>query len=237
MPKFLDLTGKRFGKLIALNVRKHDGCYFYECKCDCGNTKTIRAGALTRKEKPTESCGCKSKPEKGERNPNYRHGHAPHGKRSKTLSAWSCMMSRCYREKDKSFHYYGGRGILVCERWHRFDNFLSDMGPTPIGFSIDRIDNNGNYEPDNCRWTTQLQQVRNSRRNIVVNYNGKEMCFSELCEITGVNYATALSRYEKGYPIEIVINKNNMHSIARNKKTGLNNYIDIAKERLASRNK
>lgn len=235
MPKFVDLTGKKFGKLIAVSFEKKNGYYHYHCKCDCGNEKPIKAGALTRKNKSTKSCGCNSGPETGEKNPNYKHGHAPHGKRSKTASAWSCMMSRCYREKDKSFRHYGGRGISVCDRWHKFENFLEDMGIAKPGLSIDRINVNGNYEPSNCRWATQLQQVRNLRNNIVVSYNGKEMCFSELCEITGVNYATALSRYKKGYPIEIVINKNNIHSIARNKKTGLNNYIDIAKERLASK--
>ena len=107
---------------------------------------------------------------------------------SKTYIAWKHMVMRCYNKNDKGFCNYGGRGIQVCDRWRNFENFYADMGIAPKGLSLDRIDNNGNYEPPNCRWITMAQQNRNSRHNKNIIYNGQKKCIAEWAKTFEVNY-------------------------------------------------
>jgi len=99
----------------------------------------------------------------GESNPNYRHGHHINGKPSPTYKSWQMMKYRCQNPNCPAYKYYGGRGIAVCDRWMDFENFLADMGTRPPGKTLDRIDNDGNYEPCNCRWVTCKEQVQNRR--------------------------------------------------------------------------
>lgn len=215
MPKFQDRTGQRFGKLVAVEILKKNGYYHYKCKCDCGNEVTVSGGNLTRSLKPTRSCGCLKEYPTGADNPNYRHGHAVNGKRSKLNSKWTSMMQRCYNPNDGRYIHYGGRGISVCDRWHTFQNFADDMGEPGKRMTLERIEVNGNYEPSNCRWATQLEQTRNARSNIVVTYNGKKMCLSEACELSGVNRATATSRLERGVPMHLVFHNGNVRKLTR----------------------
>lgn len=107
-------------------------------------------------------------------------------------------MKRCLNSKCKYYHNYGGRGITVCTRWHSFVNFLEDMGECPKGLTIERIDNEGNYEPNNCRWATRKEQCRNLRKNRMVTFNGETRCLSEWAEITGLTYATLMRRLNSG---------------------------------------
>jgi len=131
-----------------------------------------------------------------------RHGHTSGDRKSKTYTCWRSMMQRCYRAGDRNFKYYGARGIVVCERWHDFRNFLTDMGTVPDGLTIDRINENGNYEFGNCRWATSKTQVRNRRNTVFVTFKGESRPLGEWSEITGINYRCLARRYYKGYDAE-----------------------------------
>jgi len=107
---------------------------------------------------------------------------------TKTYMAWSTMKQRCRNPNNKKFHRYGGRGISVCNRWQTFKNFHEDMGNKPDGYSLERIDNDGNYCLENCRWATPKEQANNTRRNINFDFNGEKLSLSEISRITGVPY-------------------------------------------------
>lgn len=125
------------------------------------------------------------------------------GKHGPTLQTWRNMRDRCNNPKNNNFHNYGGRGITVCKRWNdSFEAFLEDMGRKPDGLSIDRQDNNGNYEPGNCRWATQKQQMRNTRANVVYEYQGVELCISELAERVGLAPQVIAKRLDSGWSLE-----------------------------------
>jgi hypothetical protein len=154
MTALIDITHQRFGRLTALSVAGRyakDGQVQWLCRCDCGNTSTIN-GAILRSGH-TRSCGC----EKGF----FAHGHARRGGETGAYKSWKAMMARCNNPAHSRSRYYSERGITVCERWFDFANFYADMGDRPKGKSIDRIDNSKGYEPSNCRWATQQEQILN----------------------------------------------------------------------------
>lgn len=159
MPKPIDITGHRFGRLVAVSFVPKQG---WLCHCDCGHKAVIQRTNL--KNGVTQSCGCLHR--ELARAKLLKHGHTSwQGPKSKTYMCWRGMIARCTNPKMQNWKWYGGRGITVCDRWrHSFKNFLADMGEKPPGLSIDRIDVNGNYEPSNCRWATSSEQFRNRER-------------------------------------------------------------------------
>jgi len=125
-----------------------------------------------------------------------------------TRASYSAMINRCYRKKDKCFHLYGGRGIKVCERWkNSFAAFYEDMGPRPFKHSIDRINNDGNYEPSNCRWVKNIIQSNNRRSNRLISYNGKTQTISEWSRDLNINKSVIKNRLDRGDSIEFALSK------------------------------
>ena len=155
MPVLIDLTEQRFGRLIAMRPvgKTAGGEYIWGCICDCGNKHEVRGSSLRIGK--TKSCGCLRK--------DHARTHGQCG--TPEYNSWSMLNQRCRDRNHDAYEYYGERGVSVCKRWiDSFENFIADMGPkSSPSHSIDRIDNDGNYEASNCRWSTQSEQMRNQR--------------------------------------------------------------------------
>lgn len=199
--KFKNRIDERYGELLVVGYAGHrpvgkrkTGYAFWLCQCDCGETSVLRGSALVTGN--TTSCG---KCDYGKRR--RRHGYAPMGRVKPEYVVWERMRSRCENRSDKYFHHYGGRGISVCARWQLFDNFIADMGPRPSNrHSIDRYPNNdGNYEPGNCRWATAKMQQRNKRNNHYITFQGKVLCLQEWSEVTGIPRSALRTRIRDGW--------------------------------------
>lgn len=163
MPPRIEIVGESFGRWRVLD---HEGGSKYKCECECGATSVLHSQALRRGT--SQSCGCFKLEKLSDRK---THGHS----KTKTYAVWYGIKNRCLNPSYIAWEDYGGRGITVCDRWLSYENFLADMGEVPPGLSIDRIDNEGNYEPGNCRWATRHEQVNNRRNNKFVMLNGEEM--------------------------------------------------------------
>lgn len=189
--------GQAYGRWTVVSVVHSPGKQRLLCRCLCGTEREVaRESLITGKSK---SCGCYSRERTaamGKRN--KRHGLT----RTPTYITWRGMIHRCYKESDKNYHRYGARGIRVCDRWKIFDYFLADMGlrPSP-NHSIDRIDNDGNYCQENCRWATVKEQARNRRTNRLIEFRGERKTIHEWAEIFGFNVNTLKDRLLQGWPI------------------------------------
>ena len=208
MPPRKNIVGQRFGRLTVISfsaVRK--GKAYWLCICDCGNeipasTSNLRAGKHM-------SCGC-FRIECGAKK-NLKHGCASrkHGE-SREYKIWSSMKHRCNNSNNKRFKSYGGRGIRVCERWENdFETFFLDMGRCSKGLSLDRIDNNGNYGPGNCRWATTLEQRHNQRphvRKTDVYVDGTNKTRTQIAKEHNINPGTFCRRLRKGMTLNEALN-------------------------------
>lgn len=156
----LDLTNKRFGRLIVLSLAapfytsKGVAHRQYICQCDCGKQITIKVANL---QTGTKSCGCYRKEVTRQRM--HKHGLS----HTTIYYVWSAMRARCLTPTNADYYLYGARGITVCDRWKSFENFYADMGDCPKGLTLERIENDKGYEPDNCKWATLVEQRHNQR--------------------------------------------------------------------------
>jgi len=193
MSPIIDLTGMKFEKLTVIkrsSTKSTSGHVVWECICNCGtlclkNSNALRTGA--------KSCGC-ARGDAQRRSPRYLGGLAQ--KYESEHHTWTDIRHRCYNKNNSSYHYYGGRGIKVCDRWlESFKNFFEDMGPRPEKQSLDRIDNNGDYSPDNCKWSTHLEQMSNTRRNVLYLYEGELIHQNGLARKLNIDKRTVRNRF------------------------------------------
>lgn len=196
MPKLIPLVGWTSGRLTVLRRAPRGTTHNtkWECQCSCGTIVSVVGQNLRNKH--TKSCGCLH------REIVTRHGYAK--ARPPEYAAWMNMVNRCKCAAMPNFHRYGGRGIRVCDEWqHDFLAFYHAVGPRPTPkHSIDRIDNNGHYEPGNVRWATPKEQCRNRRSNIRITFRGETLCPSEWAEKTGLSYTAIVQRTYQGWSPE-----------------------------------
>ena len=197
-----DISAQTFGRLTAI-ARISDKAkkrVLWLCVCDCGTEHVVRADHLYAGL--IRSCGCL-------RIESSREKETTHGLTGTSeYMSWTGAKGRCHNEQDAKYEYYGGRGISVCKRWDTFEQFLKDMGNRPTQkHSIDRIDNDGDYTPENCRWATMKEQCRNRRSNHLLTYDGETLCITEWEEKMGVSRGLIRGRVFAGWGIEDAITR------------------------------
>lgn len=199
-----DFIGKRFGNLTVISEAEpikegRDGRLrpAVLCRCDCGNEKVVRIMCLKRGS--CISCGCEARRRASKRL--FKHGMT----HTRLFSIWDSMLDRCYKGFSIEYGNYGGRGITVCDEWRtefiNFYNWAISNGYED-SLTIDRINNNGNYEPSNCRWATYQAQARNRRNNHLLTFNGDTKTVTEWAGLIGMSTSGLLNRLERGYSIE-----------------------------------
>lgn len=221
LPKFdhriLDLRGQRFGKLVVESLAGRDrrNLIVWRCKCDCGNETLAKSASLRNKvlRSAKRSCGCLGPDTTRQRSTKHGRTGTPE------YHTWRSMIERCENPNATGFDRYGGRGIAICRQWREsFESFLADVGERPSpAMQLDRVDNEGNYEPGNCRWATIKEQANNRRKRkpaLVVEFNGQSRTLSEWAEHLGVKVGTLHCRRWKGLPDDQVFvgNKRLLHS-------------------------
>ena len=194
-----DLTGRVFGRLTALGIAGHQArAAMWECRCECGALKTIRASSLLNGH--SKSCGCL-------RQEKLLKAVLKHGKTyDRVYSVWHNMLQRCTNPNSVNWKDYGGRGIEVCPSWLTFTNFYADMGDPPEGTEIDRRDNNGNYCKDNCAWVSRIENSRNKRNTVNITFNGTTACLQKHVDGLGVvSRGTVATRLRRGWTVEAAL--------------------------------
>ncbi|WP_282460152.1 hypothetical protein [Mycoplasmopsis arginini] len=193
----IDLTGKRFFRLLVIKFIPDETKYSkWLCLCDCGIEKARYSFDLTSGN--AKSCGCYNREQLSIRTKTHGHSGGKNLPRTRTYRSWASMMDRCHWGGHKvMYENYGAKGITVCDRWHKYENFLHDMGERPEKTSIDRINNDGNYEPSNCRWADKYQQANNTSRTIKVRINGEIVKVKELVEKLNIPDKALRSRAQR----------------------------------------
>lgn len=189
-----DITGVRFGRLVALEPshKNKKGEWFWLCKCDCGEEVVARTSHLN--SGGTQSCGCYNKEK------SVTHG----GCQTRLYGVYNNIKQRCYNSNNTQYKDYGGRGIRICEEWKVFSSFenWAHLNGYEDTLSIDRIDNDGDYCPENCKWSTFKEQANNKRNNRYITFNGETRSLAEWSDKTGINYGTLKDRLNTGWTIE-----------------------------------
>lgn len=203
MSKIVNMKGKRFGKFTVIEFAgSKDGYALWKCVCDCGKEKIIRGSGL--RSGNTVSCGCWRKEITS--SVLTKHGMA----NSRLYTIWSNMKARCFKQSNTEYCYYGGRGITICDEWK--DDFQSFYDWAMANgykehLTIDRIDVNGDYSPENCRWVDMKVQSNNRRSNHIIEFNGESHNVKQWSEILGINENTIRTRIQRGYSIEKIFEK------------------------------
>lgn len=191
---FKNIEGQKFGRLLVTRYAgKRREATIWECQCDCGESVSVTAGNLMSGH--TQSCGCIRREVSATRPRPKLNRHR------QTFRAWRSMKDRCQNPNSERFEDYGGRGITVCQQWlDSYEAFLADMGECPSAeHSIDRKQNDGNYEPGNCRWATAEEQCNNRRNNVRFSFYGMDKTVSEWSRISQVKISTILERLGRGW--------------------------------------
>ena len=194
MSRMVDLVGQKFDRLTVLKrVGSRYSHHIWQCKCDCGELKEI--SGISLKKGLSRSCGCLAR----EGN-NKSHGLA----KTRQYKIWANMLKRCNNPKGNRYYIYGGKGIKVCDNWLKFESFWNDMKKGySDNLSIDRINNNGNYEKNNCRWATKYEQMNNRSNSVFVTYNNETKTLSQWARKIGMNYDLLRLRiFTYKWPIE-----------------------------------
>ena len=195
--KTKDLSGVKFGKLTQISMHKENKIAIWLCKCDCGKTVNVRASSLLNGH--TTSCGCYGKNRIGKEK--RVHG----GTGTRLYRIYLNMKQRCYNQKCESYKDYGGRGITICKEWlsdfSTFQKWSLENGYKKE-LTIDRIDNDGGYSPNNCRWTTRKEQNNNNRHCVLLTYNGETHNIQQWSEITGLPRGIITKRYKSGWDVK-----------------------------------
>ncbi len=206
---YIELTGRTCGRLTVVKFGETRRAHrYWDCLCSCGRIARVSASRINTGK--TLSCGCLRAETTVRRNQERtRHGHTTGYGSSPEYVAWRSMRARCYYASNIDYSSYGGRGITVCERWQTFDGFLADMGHRPSpGHTLDRYpDNDGNYEPGNCRWATARQQGRNRRTNHYVTVGVESYTIAEWSERKGVSEDSIRWRLKNGWNPERAVSQ------------------------------
>lgn len=198
MRALADLSGQRFGRLLALEYvgRSAASHPMWFCECECGSFLATSGAQLLNGR--TRSCGCLKRDLAGKASVTHGDGNSNVAE----YRIWAGMLSRCRNESNAAYPRYGGRGITVCDRWLAYENFLSDMGRRPSeAHSLERERNDECYGPGNCKWATRAEQCRNRRSNVVVEFAGESMVLKDAAEAAGLPYKTVHARLKRGWSV------------------------------------
>lgn len=206
MDKSKDMSGLRFGRwsVISMAGKNSGGTALWLCRCSCGTERAVRGTELRYGQ--SMSCGCLNKEITRsvciERN--TTHGLS----KTREYKIWKSMIARCHKKSNSSYPSYGGRGIVVCATWRKsFEAFIGDMGKCPDGLQIERIDNNGPYSKENCRWASRIEQCSNTRRNRYIKFGGKTLTVSEWSRQLGITQMALWKRLNRGMPLKRALTK------------------------------
>ena len=184
------MPGAKFGKWTVLEkIKRRPVGLYYQCHCECGTTRYV--WGLRLQKGLSRSCGCVRR--------ETSHGHAYRGQMTPEYRAWQSMLSRCRNENDSRYDQYGGRGIKVCKRWEKFENFLEDLGPRPKGKRLGRTNINTGYTPANCRWVDLEESMNNRTDTTLIRFRGKTQSIAKWARELGINPATLSSRLRRGW--------------------------------------
>lgn len=199
MSKYINITGKVFGRLTAVERVKNDrhGRTMWLCLCSCGSEVKVLAYSL--RSGHSKSCGCLKRDLA--RAVTTTHGSS----KTKTYKLWAGMKDRCNNPNNSAYFYYGDRGIGYCKAWEFFEAFSKDMGPRPRGATLERLNNNADYSPDNCVWASKTAQANNRRSNKHLTFRGTTKTVSQWSNELGIPYGTLWSRIRLGWPVEEIL--------------------------------